>query len=112
MFNDVLTRLGIKARNSGAYDGGWIEGGKGEEIVSLNPTTGQPLGAVVAAAANEYERVVETSRRVFERWRSVPPPQRGEVVRQIGNALREQKRDLGMLVTLETGKIKSEGLGE
>src|SRR5262245_42340844 len=112
MFDDVLSRLGVKPANSGVYDGGWVEGTKGEEIVSLNPATGQPLGRVVAAGPSEYERVVEASREVFQRWRLVPPPQRGEVVRKIGNALREKKGDLGLLVTLETGKIKSEGLGE
>ncbi len=112
MFDDVLSRLGIAAQNSGSYDGGWIDWTKGEELVSLNPATGQPLGSVVAATRAEYERVVEASRQAFLRWRLVPPPVRGEIVRQIGNALREAKSDLGMLVTLETGKIKSEGLGE
>jgi aldehyde dehydrogenase (NAD+) len=112
MFDDVLSRLGLGARNFSSYGGGWNEGTSGQELVSLNPATGQPLGKGVAATALEYDQVVETSRQAFSTWRSVPPPQRGEIVRQIGNALREHKRDLGMLVTLETGKIKSEGLGE
>lgn len=112
MFDDVLSRLGIHDKNSGCYDGGWIEETKGEELVSLNPATGQPLASVVSATRSDFERVIETSSQAFARWRSVPPPQRGEVVRQIGNALRAAKDDLGLLVTLETGKIKSEGLGE
>lgn len=112
MFADVLSRLGIEPVNSGVYAGQWMDQPGGEELVSLNPATGQPLGTVVAATQNEYERVVEVSRQVFQRWRTVPPPQRGEIVRQIGNSLRDAKSDLGMLVTLEAGKIKSEGLGE
>ena len=112
MFDDVLSRLGIQAGNSGAYDGGWINGMKGPEIDSLNPANGETLGRVASAGQAEYERVIEASRQAFLKWRAVPPPQRGEIVRHIGNALREKKSDLGMLVTLETGKIKSEGLGE
>src|SRR5688572_8520888 len=107
MFDDVLRRLGISERNSGCYDGGWIDITAGEEIISLNPATGEPLARVIAATRSEYERVIETSRQAFGRWRLVPAPARGEVVRQIGLALREAQSDLGMLVTLETGKIKS-----
>jgi aldehyde dehydrogenase (NAD+) len=112
MFDDVLSRLGIKPVNSGVYAGRWIEKPRGEELVSLNPATGQPLARVVAARLADYEAAAISAKEAFAKWRLVPPPQRGEVVRQIGNALREAKSDLGLLVTLETGKIKSEGLGE
>ena len=112
MFEDVLSRLGIKPANSGVYAGRWIEQPGGEEMVSLNPATGQPLARVVGANQSSYEAAVESAAAAFKKWRLVPPPQRGEMVRQIGNALREHKSDLGLLVTLETGKIKSEGLGE
>ena len=119
MFDDVLARLGIKPVNSGVYAGRWIEQPGGEEIVSLNPATGQPIARVIGASLNQSIRwsaacsqVVDSSIAAFKTWRLVPPPQRGEIVRQIGNALREAKSDLGMLVTLEAGKIKSEGLGE
>jgi aldehyde dehydrogenase (NAD+) len=112
MFNDLLKRCGIHESNSGVYAGRWIESPGGEQCVSLNPATGKPLAHVVAANRSTYEQVIESSVQAFHRWRLVPPPQRGEVVRQIGNALRNAKGDLGMLVTLEAGKIKSEGLGE
>jgi aldehyde dehydrogenase (NAD+) len=112
MFDDVLARLGIQPTNSGVYAGKRIEQPGGEELVSLNPATGQPLGRVLGGSKADYERVIQSSVEVFHRWRLMPPPQRGEIVRQIGNALREAKSDLGMLVTLEAGKIKSEGLGE
>lgn len=82
------------------------------QAVSLNPATGQPLGAVRLDGPRELEAAIERARDAFLRWRSVPAPQRGEVVRRIGNALREHKDALGALVSLEVGKIASEGLGE
>ncbi|MEX2174151.1 MAG: aldehyde dehydrogenase family protein [Pirellulaceae bacterium] len=112
MFDEVLSGLGIGERQDGVYAGEWLADSRGEQLVSLNPATGQPLASVAAATRDDYERAIETSRLAFDRWRLVPPPQRGEVVRQIGLALREAQDDLGLLVTLETGKIKSEGRGE
>jgi aldehyde dehydrogenase (NAD+) len=112
MFDDVLSRLGIRAKNSGVYAGRWIEQPGGEECVSVNPATGAALGRVIGANQPSYELAVESAVAAFKKWRVTPPPQRGEIVRQIGNALRDCKSDLGMLVTLEAGKIKSEGLGE
>src|SRR5687767_6314278 len=112
MFDDVLSRLGVKESNSGVYAGRWIEQPGGEVFVSVNPATGEPIARAVGASRESYERAVDSARAVFKQWRVMPPPQRGEIVRQIGEALRAAKDDLGMLVTLETGKIKSEGLGE
>jgi aldehyde dehydrogenase (NAD+) len=112
MFDDVLSRIGLKPANSGVYAGRWVEQPGGEECVSVNPATGEALGRALSANQTSYEQAVESAAAAFLKWRVMPPPQRGEVVRQIGLALREHKSDLGMLVTLETGKIKSEGLGE
>jgi aldehyde dehydrogenase (NAD+) len=112
MFDDVLSRLGITAANSGVYAGRWIERPGGEVLASPNPATGETIGRVTGASQADYQRAAESAVAVFKKWRLTPPPQRGEMVRQIGNALREHKKDLGLLVTLETGKIKSEGLGE
>ena len=119
MFDDVLSRLGVESVNSGVYAGRWIGQPEGEECVSINPATGQPLGRVISAnridvqqPGESFELAVESVTAAFAKWRLVPPPLRGEIVRQIGQALREAKNDLGLLVTLETGKIKSEGLGK
>jgi aldehyde dehydrogenase (NAD+) len=112
MMMEVLTRLGIGRDNSGVYAGGWIDRPAGETIESINPATGEVLARVAAAGADDYGRAAESSAKVFRTWQLVPPPQRGEIVRQIGQALREHKSDLGLLVTLEAGKIRSEGLGE
>ena len=111
MFADVLARLGVKAVNQGAFADRWLDC-PGPEIISLNPANGLPLAAVRSASQAEYEAVLQAATQSFLKWRLLPAPQRGEIVRQIGQALRDHKSDLGLLVTLETGKIRSEGLGE
>jgi L-aminoadipate-semialdehyde dehydrogenase len=82
------------------------------EIVSYNPATGAELGRVQLAREEEYDEAVWQASRTFERWRTFPAPQRGEIVREIGEALRAAKDELGKLVTLECGKILAEGRGE
>jgi aldehyde dehydrogenase (NAD+) len=83
-----------------------------DEIISYNPADGTELGRVELADAEGYERAAARAASTFERWRMVPAPKRGEIVREIGNALRESKQQLGELVTREMGKILPEGLGE
>ncbi|HPR64045.1 MAG TPA: aldehyde dehydrogenase family protein [Thermoanaerobaculia bacterium] len=112
MFEDLLRRLGIQEVNSGACYGKWIEKPGGGELVSYNPANGKPLARVMMASTEDYEVVRNEAAKAFKTWRMVPAPKRGEIIRQLGNALREHKEDLGMLVTLEMGKIKTEGLGE
>src|SRR5271166_4502386 len=112
MTEDLFRRLGLAEVNSGACDASWIEDPGGRELASINPATGEPLGRVVMATAKSYDRVVDRAIETFATWRTVPPPVRGELVRRIGLALREHKADLGLLITLETGKIRSEGEGE
>ena len=112
MFDDVLSRLGIKKTNSGVYCGQWIGSPGGEEIESINPATGEVIARVKTASRGDYDRVVEQSQAAFASWRVLPAPARGEVIRRLGEKLREHKQDLGRLVTLEVGKISSEGAGE
>jgi len=107
----LLERLGIRAENPGAFAGTWIDT-KGDRFESVNPATGEPIAAVNMATEEDYERVAATVQKAFEAWRLWPAPKRGEVVRQLGQELRRHKDDLGALVTLEAGKVKSEGLGE
>lgn len=110
--HDVLNRLGLQSLNSGVYSGEWIPEPSGGEIVSYNPATGEPLGRALTAARADYDRVIERANTAFRSWRNIPAPARGEVIRQLGVALREKKDDLGLLVTLEAGKVLSEGRGE
>jgi aldehyde dehydrogenase (NAD+) len=78
----------------------------------VNPATGEVLARVAQATPDQYERVAESAVETFQRWRMLPAPKRGEFVRELGNALREKRDELGALVTLEMGKIHAEGIGE
>jgi aldehyde dehydrogenase (NAD+) len=107
-----LEELGIKAVNSGACGASFLERPRGKELVSLNPATGEPIAAVTQASAEDFDLVMKDAAQAFERWRLVPAPKRGEVVRQLGEALRKKKKPLAALVSLEMGKIRAEGEGE
>ena len=97
----VLERLGI----------GYVDSEDGE-LESKNPATNEVLGRVRLATEQDYKSVVSQASEVFQRWRMLPAPQRGLIVREIGEELRRHKNDLGALVTLEMGKILAEGRGE
>ncbi len=109
---ELLERLGITDLNEGASTGvEWLEC-RGGIIQSLSPIDGIPLGSIRQASGDDYERAVSAAVQAFEQWRMVPAPRRGEIVRRLGDAFRSCKRDLGLLVSLESGKIRSEGEGE
>jgi aldehyde dehydrogenase (NAD+) len=107
---DFLARLGIGAENPGGFADDWL--GSGELLESISPIDGRPIASVRQVTADEYDRIVARAVQAFEDWRMLPAPKRGEVVRRLGNALREARSDLGALVTLENGKIRAEGEGE
>jgi aldehyde dehydrogenase (NAD+) len=111
MSKELLESLGVRPQNHGACTGAWIET-SGAEITSSNPTNEEPIASVLQATGDDYERVVQAAQTSFETWRMMPAPKRGEIVRQLGEELREHKESLGRLVSLEMGKILSEGLGE
>ncbi len=108
--NDILKKLGIEAVNPGVFNGRWC--GSDKRLDSVSPIDGKVLASVAQATPQEYEETIVAAQRAFEAWRLVPAPKRGDVVRRLGNALRQQKRELGALVTLEMGKIRAEGEGE
>jgi aldehyde dehydrogenase (NAD+) len=106
-----LTELGIEEENSGAYAGEWLSC-SGEALESRDPATGRRIATIQQASSDDYEACVEAAREAFLRWRQTPAPQRGEIVRRMGQAMREHKDALGRLITLEMGKILQEGWGE
>ena len=110
----LLEKLHIRQVNAGACTGpdGWIEDPKGQELVSYNPTTGEPIASVIQVTGDTYNAVVDKATEAFKTWGTVPAPKRGLVIRDLADALRELKEPLGELVTLEMGKIKAEGTGE
>ncbi len=110
----LLSRLHIEEINPGACSGPdrWISDPEGKVVVSCNPSTGRPIARVAMATAASCDRVVEEAAAAFESWRMTPAPKRGELIRDLGNALRDVKEPLGDLVSLEMGKIRAEGHGE
>lgn len=107
-----LQELKIQKENEGSSTGAkWIQS-KGEMISSFSPVDNQLIGAVVTTDAAAYEQVIKTAEAAFKEWRNWPAPKRGEVVRQLGEALRKDKTALGQLVSYEMGKSLQEGLGE
>ena len=108
----ILDAFGIQLKNSGAYTGNQEIKGSGVDLDISSPIDNQKLATVQIATDQQYEQIMTESAEAHAVWRKVPAPKRGELVRQIGLALRERKEDLGALVTLEMGKIYQEGLGE
>ena len=109
----ILDKLQIESVNSGVCTGadGWLQS-DAASIVSLNPTTGEPIASVLPATAVTYNSTVTEAQNAFQTWRSTPAPQRGQLVRDLGNALRDHLEPLGELISLEMGKIRAEGIGE
>ncbi len=108
----VKDALGLEEVNSGVFDGTWAPI-SGREILPVHtPIDGSHLASVALATQDDFERAVRAARDAFERWQDVPAPARGEIVREIGELLRDHKETLGLLVSLEVGKIVTEGQGE
>ena len=109
---EIFPKLGLSQRvaNPGAFWGKWSGGGP--ILKKHTPIDGSLLATVREASPADYERVIRAAQAAFQSWRELPAPKRGEVVRSYGNALRALKRELGLLVSLEVGKIPAEGEGE
>uniref|UniRef100_A0A4W4G5W3 aldehyde dehydrogenase (NAD(+)) n=1 Tax=Electrophorus electricus TaxID=8005 RepID=A0A4W4G5W3_ELEEL len=105
-----LKELGLSEDNGGVFNGTW--GGKGEVVTSYCPANNEPIARVRQATMAEYEETVQKAREAWKVWADIPAPKRGEIVRQIGDALRKKIKVLGSLVSLEMGKIYVEGVGE
>ena len=109
---EVLNRLGIKDINQGASTGYTWFNTTGDIIESYSPVDGKLIAKVTQGTADDYETIINKAQKAFINWRMMPAPKRGEIVRQMGNALRDAKEDLGYLVSYEMGKSYQEGLGE
>lgn len=110
--NKELKKLGIEKLNEGAFTGTkWKKAG-GDIITSHSPADGSKIAQVSSVNRKTYDAVVDEAQKAFAEWRMWPAPKRGEVVRQVGEALRSHKAELGKLVSYEMGKSLQEGLGE
>lgn len=110
---DLLQDLHIQAKNPGAFSGqGWHSSGAGALINSINPSTNTSIAQVTGCTLHDYQEVMSRAEQAALIWKKTPAPKRGEIIRQIAQALRAQKDHLGSLVSLEMGKSKQEGDGE
>ncbi len=109
---DILGKLGLVERNSGVYAGEWIDRKDADLLPSISPIDGSVIGSVTLATEEDYETTVNVANEAFLKWRDIPAPGRGAVIRDLGDAIREVAPELGALITLEMGKILPEGIGE
>jgi len=111
---DLLKKCGISNSNLGGCVGGsdWSTTKDAGINTSINPSNEEVIASVFEANKGDYEKIVKEAQSAFAEWRKVPAPVRGNLVREMGNALRDKKDALGDLVSLEMGKIKEEGAGE
>ncbi len=110
---EFLKNLGIESVNQGYCTGQIFGGGTDKELRTIHsPVDGKEIAKVAMANDQDYELVMDSAKAAFPMWRHTPAPKRGEIVRQLGNKLRDYKHDLGSLVSYEMGKSLQEGLGE
>ena len=110
--DQILKNLGIDKDSNGLSTGQVSWEGSGREVTVSSPVDGKTIGTVKLASLADYEKVKDAAKSAFAGWRKMPAPQRGEIVRQYGDKLRQHKQDLGSLVSYEMGKSLQEGLGE
>jgi aldehyde dehydrogenase (NAD+) len=110
--NETLRKLNLKSINSGVYAEGWVKEPTGKEIESVSPIDGREIASILTGSKDDYELVVKKTEKALNQWLKLTPPQRGELIRRIGNELRLNKKNLGKIVSLETGKTSVEGEGE
>jgi aldehyde dehydrogenase (NAD+) len=110
--HDFIKQLGIQQTNNGVSTGANWFPSTGETITSFSPVDGKDIASVTTADKAAYEKVITAAQAAFAEWRTWPAPKRGEIVRQIGEALRAKKEPLGRLVSYEMGKSLQEGYGE
>jgi len=112
VMQELLKQLGIKEANDGVSTGReWIKS-NGKTIPSFSPVDGKKIAEVTCGDEQTYEQVIRKAEEAFITWRMMPSPKRGEIVRQVGEALRKNKEPLGKLVSYEMGKSLQEGYGE
>ena len=110
---DLLRQLNIQGVNAGAYSGyTWVSKSTGSLLDSINPANKEKIASVATSSLEDYEQLITRAQKAALAWRKVPAPLRGDIIRQIAQALREKKDVLGSLVSLEMGKSKQEGDGE
>jgi aldehyde dehydrogenase (NAD+) len=109
---EFLQQLQLEKKNEGSSTATVWHNSKGAIITSSSPVDNKEIGTVISTDKETYEKIIKTAQAAFIEWRNWPAPKRGEIVRQMGDALRKEKQALGQLVSYEMGKSLQEGLGE
>lgn len=110
---EFLNELGIKTNNPGAFSGcNFVSEKQSHQLESYSPTNGELIATVNTCSEQDYDILMAKAKSAALQWREIPAPKRGEIIRQMGNALRDHKDALGSLVSYEMGKSKQEGDGE
>lgn len=112
MMETILTQLGITDNKSGVSTSKISWEGNGRAISSISPVDGKLIGTIRLTSREDYDKVIDQSQQAFRTWSAIPAPRRGEIIRQVGDALRNNKDALGKLVSYEMGKSLQEGWGE
>ncbi len=110
--SEIMIDLNLSSINSGVYAEDWVKKPSGKKVEAISPIDGKGIASVLTGSKVDYEFVVRKSEKTLESWLKLTPPQRGELIRLIGNELRKEKANLGKIVSLETGKTTIEGEGE
>lgn len=110
--DDAFKALDLTQENSGVYNGKWVEYNKENALNSISPIDGTSLGSISTASTNDYDKSVKIIEKAFLEWSETPAPTRGNIIRKISRSLEEQKANLGKIVSLEAGKVITEGEGE
>lgn len=111
--NPILRDLGIKAVNEASSTGQtWSSAGNNTIEAVFSPVDGKEIASVKFATSEDYDNTVKKAQEAFKTWRTWPAPKRGEIIRQLGESLRDHKENLGKLVSYEMGKSLQEGYGE
>src|SRR5689334_1913962 len=112
MTENILRAFGVSGGLSGAMVDGGIRSSGGGEFAVHSPIDGRTLGVIKGAGSGDVSAVIDAAEGAFRTWRNVPAPRRGEFVRRIGERLRQNKKQLGEVVSWEVGKITAEAEGE
>ncbi|MBI1297421.1 aldehyde dehydrogenase family protein [bacterium] len=108
----IFADLGLEDVNAGLYDGDWVSTDGRSTLDVISPINGEKLAAVALAGEDDYNIVIEKAWQSYQVWSKIPAPQRGSIIREIGDEISKYKETLGLLVSLEVGKTRVEGMGE
>jgi aldehyde dehydrogenase (NAD+) len=107
----ILEKYDLIGEQSGAGSGKGLSC-RGDILQTISPIDRQPIGKIRCASAEDYEKIIVRATEAFQTWRMLPAPKRGEIVRQIGDVLRDHRESLAEVISLEVGKIRAEAEGE